>query len=262
MALKNPSLILYGYSIDITNQFIDFKSSSIGPVITATIPAGDYNLTDLMTQIAAALMLADPLNTYTVSVNRTIAGGTQNRVTIATNGAYLSLLFSSGAHAAASPAYLLGFQSYDQNGKTSYTATSSSGTIIIPVQNGYNWVSPTRNRVVMGSVNVAASGSKEAITFQLQQFFSVDFRYETENTIDDVWQYFFNWAIQQKEFEFTPEITNPNVFYPCTLETTEEAGNGLAWQAKEMLPEFPGLYQLGKMKFRVILQTSQFISGT
>jgi hypothetical protein len=110
-------------------------------------------------------------------------------------------------------------------------------------------------------VNVSAAGVKEAITFQLQQFFSVDFRFETESRIDALWQPFFDWAIQQQEFEFTPDITNPAVFYPCTLESTPEDGDGLQWEAKEMLPEYPGLYQLGKMKFRVILLASEFITG-
>jgi hypothetical protein len=109
-------------------------------------------------------------------------------------------------------------------------------------------------------VNISVSGLKEAIVFQLQQFFKVEFRYETQDRVDNLWQIFFDWAAQQRDLEFTPEITSPTVFYNCTLESTEEAADGLGWEMKEMLPEYIGLYQTGKLEFRVVLVPSEFIN--
>lgn len=259
MALKNSSLILYGYTVDVTNQFIDFKASLGGPTLTATIPAGAYNLSSFAAALAAALAAADAANTYTVTVNRSIAGGTQNRITIATSGAFLSLLFATGPYAAASCAVLAGFGPTDLTGATSYTGIESTGTAVLPVMPGYNWVSPNRLHKVFGSVNVSANGTKEAIVYQIQKFFEVEFRYEPESIIDTVWQPFFDWAIQQQDFEMTPDITDPNTFYPCTLESTDEDGQGLGFRMAEMLPDFPGLYQTGKITMRQNLTVSEFL---
>lgn len=261
MALKSKSLLLYGYVVEVANQYIDFKGSSAGPILTAVIQQGNYSLTDLMNQIALAMNALDGTNTYTVTADRTINGGTENRVSISTSGTFLSLLFGSGAHAAASVASTIGFLETDQTGQTSYTGVITTGSSIVPVMQGYNWVSPKRNRKNFGSVNVAASGLKESIVFQLQQFFRVEFRYEPESVVDQQWQLFFDWAIQQQDLEFTPEITQPSVFYNCTLESTEEDGQGLAWEMKEMLPEFPALYQTGELNFRVNLVSAEFLTG-
>lgn len=259
MALKNPSLILYGFTVDVSNQYIDFQASGGGGVLTATIPMGAYCLGDLLTAISAAMAAADPSHTYTVTADRTIAGGTQNRVTIKTSGTFLSLLFATGGHAAASAAVLLGYGPTDLTGATQYSGIQSAGTSIIPVMQGYNWVSPNRLHRAFGNVNVSANGTKEATVFQIQKFFEVEFRYEPESIIDTVWQPFFDWAIQQQDFEFTPDITQPTTFYPCTLESTDEDGQGLGFRMSEMLPEFPGLYQTGKLAMRQNLTASTFI---
>lgn len=260
MALKNPSLLLFGYDIIINNQFIDFKTSSLGPTLTASVQNGTYSLTDLMTQVASALSAQDPSNTYTVTANRNIAGGTQNRVTISTSGAFLSLLFGSGPNAVSSIGPTLGFNAINYTGSTTYTGSFTTGEAIQPVQIGYNWVAPQRNKKIFGSVNISAVGLKEAIVFQVQQFFEVEFKYEPENRVDTIWQDFFDWAIQQKELEFTPDITQPTVFYNCTLESTDEDSQGLAHQMKEQLPEFPGLYQTGKLNFRVQVTAASLIA--
>ena len=65
--------------------------------------------------------------------------------------------------------------------------------------------------------------------------------------------------MQQKSLEFTPEISDPNVFYEGTLEQSTADGKGLAFTAKEMLPDFPNLYDIGLMKFRVNPEFSLFL---
>jgi hypothetical protein len=258
MALKNQSLMLYGYSVDTTNQFVDFVSVNAGPTLTATVPIGTYSLTAYMAALASAFAAADPANTYTVTANRTIAGNTQNRIIVASSGAFFSILFATGPNAAASAAITMGFLANDYTGATTYTGAVSTGTAVIPLLTGYGWVSPNRWQKAFGNVNVSATGVKEAIVFQIQKFFEVEFQHEPESIIDTVWQPWFQWAIQQQDFEFQADITDPTTLYQCTLEATEEAGDGLGFKMMEMLPEKPGLYQTGKLQFRVTLTASEF----
>lgn len=259
MALHNQSLLLYGYTVDVSNQYIDFKAASGGATLTATLTNGSYSLTDLLSVIETAMNAADRANIYTATADRTIAGGLENRVSISTNGTYLNILFGTGPNASASIASTIGFHTTDYTGATTYTGYQTTGTAIVPLYKGYNWVAPTRNRKLFGAVNVSAAGVKEAVVFQLQQFFRVEFRFETEARVDSLWQGFFDWAAQQIDLEFTPDITAPSTFYNCTLESTPEAPNGLGWEMKEMLPQFPGLYQTGRLEFRINLTTSQFL---
>lgn len=259
MALKNQSLILYGYLVDITNQFIDFQNSMGGPILTATIPAGSYNLGDYVAAMASAFAAADSSVVYAVIADRTIAGGRQNRVTITSAGTYFNLLFGTGPHNAASAATMSGFNQADYTGSLTYTGAVSTGIAVIPVQLGYNWVSPNRLHRVFGNVNVSAVGIKEAIVFQIQKFFEVQFKYEPESIIDSVWMPFFDWAIQQQDFEFTPDVSDPTTLFPCTLEMTEEDGQGLGFRMSEMLPDFPGLYETGKLTMRQNVVVSEFI---
>lgn len=258
MALRNSSLLLYGYTIDQSSQYLDFK---IGPSTTllALLNLGYYSLSSLMLEVARALNVADPTHNYTVTADRTIAAGTQNRVTISSNGAYFQILFGSGVHSAANPASELGFLPADQTGATSYTGSFSSGTALIPVLQGYNYVAPTRNKKIFGNVNVSAIGEKEAIVYQLQTFWSVEFKMEPESRMETMWEPFFDWAIQQRKLEFTPDITLPSDFFEGTLETTTEDSSGLGFLMAEMLPQWPNLYQTGKLKFRKTVSAGAFI---
>jgi hypothetical protein len=251
MALSQPSLFLYGFEIVNGNAYIDFLNASMGTQLTAVIPLGDYACTDLLTAIEAAFTVADPANTYTATINRNIAGGTQNRVTISSSGAFFTLLFGSGTHSGASPSTLLGFSASDLTGATSYTGGVSAGTVFITLYPAFNYVAPTRNKKTQGAVNISANGTKEAITFSQSQFFEAEFRYEPFSSVDNNWQPLFDWMTFQKPFEFTPQYPTYGTYYSCTLETTEQASDGLAYLLPEMLPEFPGIFRTGKLTFRV-----------
>ena len=102
MALKQLSSFLYGYTVTTSNQNLDFLTSLGGTQLTAVLRPGSYGLTELLAEVVRAMQAADLYNTYTATADHTISGGTQNRVTIATAGTYLSLLFSSGTNAATS----------------------------------------------------------------------------------------------------------------------------------------------------------------
>ena len=251
MALKKKSAFLYGLEVTANNRSLDFKAVSGGPQISATLPLGFYSLSDLLTAVAAAMNTADNLHTYTVTVNRTVNSGTENRVTIATNGIFLSLLFASGTRAASTIAPLLGYTSTDKTAALTYTAQASSGIFVLPKEFGYNYIPPEMNRKVFGSLNITASGQKEAIVFQIQKFFQVQFKYEPEAYVISAWTPFMTWAIQQKALEFTPDLSLPSNVINCTLEKTGADSKGLGYAFKEMLPNFPFFYDSGMLTFRV-----------
>ena len=256
MALKAQSLFLFGYSVDVSNQNLDFQASSGGPVFTAVIPVGNYSLTSLLSAIALAMNTVDSNNTYTVTADRTLVGGTQNKIFIATNGAFLSLLFNSGPNAMTAIDGLIGFNPVDYTGGTTYSGAQTTGQTLIPTYIGYTYRDTLNQAKVFGAVNVSAAGLKEAVVFNIQQFIDIQFKYEAKANLQ-AWQTLFYWLIQQNAFDFTPEITNPDYFFQVTLEKTDYEGKGLGYQMKEMLPDFPNLYDTGPLNFRVVLNYNQ-----
>lgn len=252
MALVDKSLFLYNLSVDQNNSSIDFVNAPGGPTLQANVTFGFYSLTSLMQAIASAMNMADPLNIYTVTADRSFMGGTQNRVTISTSGTHLDLLFLSGPRTASTTAPLIGFAVVDQTGATSYTGTSTAGTTLITDLAGYNWQPPTLWHKNFGAVNVTVNGAKEALTFAIQIFMAVEYKYEPLSKMIAEWNPFMDWIIQQKPFDFTPEVVNFSTFYNVTLEKTAQDGKGLELMFKEMLPQFPFLFQTGQLTFRQV----------
>lgn len=251
MALRNRSLFLYGLQVTELNQSLDFRRVNLGPEVNATLRLGYYSLTSLMVEIKRALQAADTTNTYTVTANRTINGGTENRITISTSGAYLDLLFSSGSRAASSCASLIGF-SGDQTGATTYTGTASAGTVLTSELVGYNYLPPSMWRKVNGVSNITADGEKEAIVYGIQRFIQISFKHEPEAKVMVDWANLVDWCIQQRPFDFTPDfVLSPSDVYDVTFEQTPDEGKGLGFKWQEMLPDFPFNYQTGNLKFRV-----------
>ena len=255
MALKDKSLFLYGFYVDSTNQYLPFKAASGGPEIDAVIPANYYTLQSLCTAIAAAMNSADPSNTYSVTIDRTFSSNLQNRITISTNGSYLSLLFLSGTVASASIRDMISFGHSDYTGATSYQNSSTSGTALQTTWYGKNYQPPTVNLRNIGAVNVTARGDKETISWSVQQFITVEFMYEAQANVLAYWQPLLAWMVVGKPFEFTPETKTPATTYSVTLEKSSVDGKGLGFQMKEMVPDFPFVYTTGPMEFRLLAGT-------
>lgn len=253
MALTAKSSFLYGYEVTTNNRSLDFKADA-GDVTprAATLNLGYYSLTSLAVEVVRALQELDSVNTYSVTINRNVMGGTENRITIASTGIYFQMLFATGPRAASSCASLLGFLPVDKTGATSYTGTLSTGVQFTTTLPGYSYLSPDYFQKVFGSVNVSASGNKEAVVFNIQKFIQVEFKYEKAAQIEANWIPFMQWAIQQKPFEFVPEISAPTVFYEVTLEKTSDDGKGLAYKFQEMLPDFPNVYKTGQIVMREV----------
>lgn len=262
MALSAKSLFLYGFEITDNNKYVEFASSGLQTPTTAyvgTMTVGFYSLTSLMTEVVRVMNAADPMNIYSVTSDRTISGGLENRVTISTNGAFLTLFFGTGLRAASSPSTLLGFNQSNYTGATSYTSTYTAGTILIPSLVGYNYLSPNFMHDIFGSVNLSATGDKEAVVYNIQKFWQVEFKYEPKSFVANSWVPFMDWATQQRQLDFTPEITSPNIFFTGTLEKTSSNGKGLGYEFKEILPQFPNFYTSGNLKFRLTSSSTSFI---
>lgn len=259
MALSAKSLFLYGIEITAENESLDFRAVSLETPREATLRRGSYSLTELGEEIIRAMQVVDTGNNYYVLIDRDVSGGTQNRVTIGTDGAFLELLFSSGPRAASSVAPVIGFAAVDQTGGTSYQGTLSAGTSLIPDLIGYNYLSPDFDQRNFGAVNLSASGEKEAIVFQIQQFWQVHFKYISATKWVDEWRPLLAWLIQQRPIEFIPEISDPAVYFDGTMESTQADGRGVAFKGREMLPQFPNTYDAGIMRFRKRTISDTFI---
>lgn len=252
MALKNASLFLYGLEVTLDNQNISFGTSSaetpgLGTTRTAVLQVGYYSLASLAIEVARAITAADPTHVYLCTVDRTIMAGLQNRVTVSTTNTYLSIYFNTGNPG--NPALLLGFASADLTGATTYTGTSTCGTVMIPNQIGYSFLPVEAKQKNFGALNVSASGLKESITFALQSFWQVQFKYIPEATVQGDWLPLVQWMIQQRELDFTPDYTAPNTFYTGTLEGPDQ---GLSFDFVEHLSEnLPFEYSTPLMLFRV-----------
>ena len=251
MALTAKSLFLYGFQITNLNSSLDFQSVSMGPVKQATLTQGFYSLSSLLIEIKRAMQAVDSLNTYTVTADRTISSGTQNRVTIYTSGSFLSLLLGTGPRITTSCATLIGFTATDKTGFTTYTGTLTAGTALLTEYPAYTFIPTEMDHQVFGSSNISASGVKEVVSFQIQQFWSGEFKYEPEAKVKVQWLALMDWLIQGRLFDFTPEVTSPTVFYEGTLEKHPRESKGLGYNFKEMLPNFPFNYQTGIMTFRL-----------
>ena len=251
MALTDKSLLLWGLEVRADNQNLPFKAAALGPQLNAVLRVGYYSLTSLLAEIKAALQAADPAHTYTVTANRTVNANTENRITISTNGTFLSLLFATGTTAASSCRDLIAFGIFDYTGNTSYTNGASTGDTIVTEWWGFNYQPPQVYKKNFGTVNVATSGEKEAITWTVQRFIGVEYRFEPQAKVLVDWQAWIDWAIQQKPFDFTPEIKSPTVVYDVTLEKSSEDGKGLGFNMREQVPQYPFRYSTGALTFRV-----------
>lgn len=262
MALNAGTQTLMNYGLQVTslNQFLDFQAVN-GITLTATIPLGFYSGNGLAQAIVNAMQSVDPENGYVANISYNYIGGTQNRFTIGTDGTFLTLLFGSGPNVVTSIGAILGYNPADYMSSTSYTGASSSGTNLISQYVAYNYLDDMSIGKVFGAVNISASGLKESVVFNIQQFIQLEFMHEPASKLPQ-WQAFFFWAIQQRPFDFIPEISNPNHNYQVTLDKTDYDGQGLGFMMKEEIPSFPNLYGSGPMVYRIIAANQNFITGT
>lgn len=264
MALRNKSLFLYGFTVDSSNNSLDFSVNG-GPTLLATLKYGYYTLNSLLTEVKRALEEQAAGVTFAYTIDRSIAGGLQNRINIAISAGTFTLKFGSGPRKSSSCASLIGFNPVDVTGANRWS-NFSAGTTLLSEREGYTFLGPDLMRRVRGAVNISASGVKESLVYEIQQFAQIEFRYEPEAKAQTQWRALFDWMIQQKPVELTPDYTISSEVIEATLEKTSADQNGLAYTLTEMLPDFPFFYRTGLITFRkstgpFAVLTPQGISG-
>lgn len=107
------------FEVSATNNKIDFKEASGGVQLTATITSGTYSTSGLALEIKTRMQAAG-VAVYTVTFS-----STTGLWTIASSGAFFSLLNTSGTNAAASLLKAsLGFPNTDKLGALTYTGST------------------------------------------------------------------------------------------------------------------------------------------
>jgi len=106
------------YVFTALNNKIDFVEPINGPVVVATISPGNYSITEMQSHLETILSAASPNGSaYTVVIDPITT-----KITINCDKIF-NMLWTTGANAAASPAYELGFDNtVDLTGNTTYTA--------------------------------------------------------------------------------------------------------------------------------------------
>jgi hypothetical protein len=254
MALTSKSLFLYGFTVDAYNANLTFNIG--GAALSGYLPYGSYSLDTLCQAVVTLLSSLAPSRLFSYSINRTVSGGLENRVTLTCSTGTFGIDFS----VAASIGPTLGFNASIYTGSLSYTGSVTAGTALVPELVGYTYLGPDFYKDINGAVNISATGLKEAIVFQIMQFMQVEFKYEPQAKVITQWSPFWNWAIQQKVFEFTPQVSDPTTYYEVTLEKSSSNGKGLGFKMTEMLPNFPFYYQTGMITMRRQINPT-FITG-
>jgi hypothetical protein len=253
MAVKGKSLFLYGYEIDGTNFKLPFQTVATDAEYIAELRQGQYSLTGLLNEIERAMAAVDFFNSFFASATRTNNGGTENRVIIESTSSYLTLNFLSSPVASDSCYAQIGFLASDYTGQTLYTSPCDTGTKVFSEYAPYNYLPKEMFEQQQGALSISSYGLKEAIIFSSQRFIQGDYKYEPEVKVKTEWNAFFNWACQQKPFDFTADYENS----PCdvdnvTLERTGSDGKGMSIKWNEMLPSFPFNYTTGQLVMRVV----------
>lgn len=243
-------VINYGLEVTASNRSLDFKSSGGGPEKQATLRVGLYSLIALAQEVARAMTDADGgANLYTVTVDRTIGGGQQNRVTIETDGAYLDLLFATGTRTASTCATLLGFNVTDRTGATSYTGNNTAGKIIVPTYPPYDIQQPGTIHDARRSLNETTSGFVETVSFSTFRNFEFKIRYIEEDSSEfQQFQDFHIWLLRGGPIEFAQKISDPDDYaagIPINLRTPIELNR--------MVPSHYDYFETPKYTFREVI---------
>jgi hypothetical protein len=258
MALRNPSMFNFGYTIDSSNKYLPFRVTSDVEYL-ATLDEGYYSSQTLADEIITQMQAFAPTINFQISINRTVNSNTENRWTIAApNATYFSLNFATGTNASDSVWSEIGFNASDYTGALTYTGASDTGTKLITAYSAYNYLPPETFKTQSGVTTTSVRGDKDTIIWSTQRFIQCEFKYEPEVKVKTDWQDLMDWMSKIRPFDFTPDyVSAPCDVYSVTLEKDSVAGNGLGYKWQEMLPQFPFNYTTGQMAFRVTPSTGE-----
>lgn len=257
MALASFSKFYYGLNITTNNQNLDFDEG--GGELTAVVPAGTYDFASLLSAIVDA-MNSVGANTYTAEVARS------TRIITISATASFDLLLSSGSNQPTSIFSLLGFnQGADQTGTDEYSGDTGAGFEYRPQFILQDYQDPeTHKERVDASVNEAASGAVEVISFGLVRFITMSIKFITNlsmdgkvirnnpNGLDDAVD-FLTAITERGVFEFIPDVADSDTFYTVQLDEISGSKTGTGFKLKELTNQsLPNIYEIDDLKMRVI----------
>lgn len=252
---KVHSKFYYIEEITKDNRLLNFDEGA--GELTAQVRIGSYGMSDLANAVAEALN-EEGLLEYSVSLDRAT-----RQYTIAANGNF-DLLTTSGSGIGQSVFSIIGFVGADKTGVSSYQG-DACGVEFLPQFYLQDYI-PFGNWVesVSESVNEAASGELEVVTFGQRQLMEFNMTYITDynqdngfikndqNAVANVLA-FLNHCIKKRIVEFMEDESLSNAFDKCLLESTPGSGKGTGFKLNELYSRgLYGFFETGRIKFRKV----------
>lgn len=250
----------YGWEIDETNCFLDFRYASDIADRQAELRYGRYSSTTLCTEIERS-MAAAGTNAFSVDFSRST-----RKFTIS-NASNFSLLANTGVAVDTDQSALeyLGWSAAsDDTGTNTYTADNTCVPFIYEPQFklqsfSYGHGKKLRDAVVAetasGVVELAHFGEIELVSFEIKGITdrASDGTVIANNPsgVADA-DHLLDWMTKKGLVEIIPDSTDTATFRDLILESTDMDQNGTAY---ELIEEYDrglvGFYRTGKLKLRV-----------
>jgi len=255
--ILTDSAFYYGIEIAQDNSILSIDEGS-GELLV-NLAYGKYTLTTALNEVLRALNEQGSL-TYTGSIDRA------NRLYTINSSANVTLKVSTGT--SASSAYsTIGFTGLDRTGDDSYQGNLGVGSSYRPQFRLQSYVDFEDNqKAVDSTVNVSASGRVELIRFGVVKLMECNIDFITDinqgaggyirtdlSGVDNA-RDFMEYAVTKGPMEFIGDVTTPNFFTSCVLESTPESKDGVDFKLKEKFGSgLIGYYSTGLLIFREVI---------
>lgn len=255
MAIFTKPVFYYIEPIGFNNRFLDINEGATDLVATL-LPSG-YSPTELASQVQRQLNLTGT-QFYTVTFNRV------DRTYTISAPSNFDLLVSTGDNAGLSAYETLGFLT-DQTGANTYTGNQVGSEYIpqFPLQDFRGF--EDNEEGLDASVNEAASGVVEVITYGRRRFMSFNIKYikDGQPCSDSIYgndpnavqnaRDFLSFCINKSRLEFMKDENDRNAFETVLLESTRASSKGTGYELRELYNEgLIGYYETGRIEFRKI----------
>lgn len=248
----------YGHIVTSDNNYIDFDEGS--GEVSVTLRNGSYTLEEFAEEIATQMTVGSLLpQTYTANVSRET-----RQITIVSDTSNFELLVTSGSHVGASAYALAGYTGADRTGAQSYTGNLGSGDSFeaqFPLQSLTDF--SEQKQYLDSSVNVAASGYVEVVSFGAVRYLDCDIKFQTNTPqkrliMNDPQGFenlkaFMEYAVQKGRMEFMLDSSAPDTYVKCILESTPDSSDGTGYKVKRMIGQnLYDYYETGGLRFREV----------
>ena len=256
MALSTFSSFYYSLEINVRNNILNFDEGA--GELAAEIQIGSFTTETLAVAVETALNATGAL-TYSVSFDRV------NRLyTITADGAF-DLLIATGTQLGVSIFPTIGFTGADLTGLLTYQGNTAAGKVYLPqfILQSYKTPDMMKGRVA-ASINEAASGDLEVVSFGIRRFTEFSIKYITNKIIkgqgfrpnatgfDDAVD-FLTYLSSKGPFEFMPNSNDTSTFFTVIVESMPGNSDGVGYELKELVGKnLPDFYEIDGIKCRVL----------